>query len=33
MKEETIAFMFIMGCATMLALFSMYIVYKIETRD
>lgn len=33
MKEETIAFMFIMGCGTALALFGMYIAYKMETRD
>lgn len=32
-SEETIAFMFIMGCATVLALFGMYIAYKIEMRD
>lgn len=33
MSEETIAFMFIMGCGTVLALFGMYVAYKIETRD
>ncbi len=33
MKEETIAFMFIMGCGTVLALFGMYVAYKIEMRN
>lgn len=33
MTEKTIAFMFIMGCATVLALFGAYIAYKIEMRD
>lgn len=33
MTEKTIAFMFIMGCGTALALFGMYIAYKIEMRD
>ena len=33
MTEKAIVFMFIMGCATTLALMGMYILYKIETRD
>lgn len=33
MSENSIVFMFIMGCATLLALFGMYIAYKIEMRD
>ena len=33
MTEKIIAFMFIMGCGTALALFGMYIAYKIEMRD
>ena len=33
MSEKAIVFMFIMGCGTALALFGMYIAYKIEMRD
>lgn len=33
MSENSIVFMFIIGCATVLALFGMYIAYKIEMRD
>lgn len=33
MSENSIVFMFIIGCATLLALFGMYIAYKIEMRD
>ena len=33
MTEESITFMFVFGCVTVLALFGMYIVYKIEMRD
>ena len=33
MSENSIVFIFIIGCATVLALFGMYVAYKIEMRD
>lgn len=33
MSDESIVFMFIFGCVTILSLVAMYIMCKMETRD
>lgn len=33
MSDESIVFMFIFGCVTILSLVAMYIMRKMETRD
>jgi hypothetical protein len=33
MTEKSIMFMFVIGCGTVLAMFALYIIYRIEKRE